>query len=131
MTATVPPLPENAPDVLTTYMRMWNERDPDQIRSHLDAAVSEDCVWIDPQHQHTGRDALEANVRGFRSTFPDADLGVGSDVDGHNDRYRYEWVIVSEGALLLRGFDVVTLNADGLIERVDGFFGTLTRVGPE
>ena len=130
-TATVPPIPDNAPAVLTTYMQMWNERDPEAIRSHLDAAVSDDCLWVDPQHQHTGRDALEANVRGFRAQFPDADLGVGSNVDGHNDRFRYEWVIVTGGELLLRGFDVVTLNADGLIERVDGFFGTLERVGPE
>ncbi len=131
MTATVPPLPANAPEALVHYMHMWNERDPDAIRGHLDAAVSDDCVWIDPQHQHEGRDALEANVRGFRSTFPEAGLGVGSNVDGHNDRFRYEWVIVNDGELLLRGFDLVTLNDDGLIDRVDGFFGTLERVGPE
>ncbi len=131
MTATVPPLPDNAPDVLVAYMRMWNERDPEKIRGHLDAAVSDDCLWIDPLHQHTGRDALEANVRGFREQFPNADLGVGSNVDGHNDRYRYEWVIVSDGALMIRGFDVVTINGDGLIDRVDGFFGVLERTGPE
>ena len=129
--ATVPVLPDNAPAVLVTYMQMWNERDLDAIRGHLDAAVSEDCLWVDPQHQHTGRDALEANVRGFRATFPNADLGVGSNVDAHNDRYRYEWVIVNDGELLIRGFDVVTVDADGLIGRVDGFFGTLERVGPE
>ncbi|MEM9464482.1 MAG: nuclear transport factor 2 family protein [Actinomycetota bacterium] len=130
-TATVPTLPENAPPALVRYMHMWNERDPEAIRGHLDDAVSDDCLWVDPQHHHRGRDALEANVRGFRETFPDADLGVGSTVDGHNDRYRYEWVIVNEGALLIRGFDVVTLSAAGLIERVDGFFGTLDRLGPE
>lgn len=130
MTATVPPLPDNAPAALVRYMHMWNERDPEAIRGHLDDAVSDDCVWIDPQHQHVGRDALEQNVRGFRAQFPGAGLGVGSNVDGHNDRFRYEWVIVNDGELLLRGFDLVTLNADGLIDRVDGFFGTLDRVGP-
>lgn len=131
MTATVPPIPADAPPVLVTYMQMWNERDPEQIRGHLDAAVSDDCLWVDPQHQHTGRDALEENVRDFRATFPNADLGVGSNIDSHNGRHRYEWVIVSDGALLIRGFDVVTVNDAGLIERVDGFFGTLTREGPE
>ena len=131
MPATVPPLPDNAPAALVAYMAMWNERDPEAIRGHLDAAVNDDCLWIDPQHQHQGRDALEANVRSFRAGFPEAGLGVGSNIDGHNDRYRYEWVIVNEGKLLLRGFDVVTLDDAGLIERVDGFFGTLERVGPE
>ena len=130
-TATVPALPENAPAVLVTYMQMWNERDPEAIRGHLDAAVTEDCVWVDPLHQHVGRDALEANVREFRGQFPNADLGVGSNVDGHNDRFRYEWVIVNDGELMIRGFDVVTVDVDGMIERVDGFFGTLERTGPE
>ena len=27
--------------------------------------------------------------------------------------------------MTLRGFDVTTLNDDGLIERIDGFFGPL------
>lgn len=123
----------SAPDVLHRYMAMWNERDVDQVRTHLDACVSESCLWVDPQHQHTGRDALEANVRAFRGAFPDAYLGLASNVDGHNDRYRYEWLITTgEGAdtaLLIRGFDVATLDSDGLIERVDGFFGRLDPFG--
>ena len=131
MTATVPPIPADAPSVLVDYMTMWNERDPELIRSHLDRCVGEDCWWVDPLHQHTGRDALEANVREFRAQFPNADLGVGSNIDSHNDRHRYEWVIVSDGELMIRGFDVVTVGAGGLIDRVDGFFGTLTRSGPE
>lgn len=122
-----------APDVLHRYMAMWNERDVEKVRTHLDSCVSESCLWVDPQHQHTGRDALEANVRGFRASFPDADLGLGSNVDGHNDRYRYEWLITTgdgpDTALLIRGFDVVTLDTDGMIERVDGFFGPLAPFG--
>lgn len=131
MTVSVPPIPIDAPAVLIDYLSMWNERDPELIRSHLDKCVSGNCWWVDPLHHHTGRDALEANVRRFRAQFPDADLGVGSNIDSHNDRHRYEWVIVSNGALVIRGFDVVTVGDDGLINRVDGFFGTLDRVGPE
>jgi SnoaL-like protein len=80
------------PEALERYLEMWNERDPELIRGHLDRCVSENCLWVDPIHQHIGRDALEANVRGFRSTYPDA---------------------------------------DGMIERVDGSFGALDRVGPD
>ena len=110
---------------------MWNERDLSKVRPHIDAVVAEDCLWVDPLNNHVGRDALEANVREFRTSFPDAELGLGSNVDSHNNRYRYEWVIMNGGELLLRGFDVMTLNDAGLIERVDGFFGTLERSGPE
>jgi hypothetical protein len=109
------------------YLRMWNERDPARIRSHLDLAVTEDCLWVDPQNAHVGRDDLEHNVRTFREKFPEAELGLGSNVDGHHDRYRYEWVIRNEGKVLIRGFDVTTLAESGLIERVDGFFGELER----
>jgi hypothetical protein len=40
------------------YCRMWNELDSDPIRGHLDLAISEDCLCVDPQHAHTGGDAL-------------------------------------------------------------------------
>ena len=123
--ATIPPMPDDAPAVLVDYLRIWNEADPEQIRTHIDACISDDCWWVDPQHQHTGRDALEANVRGFRAQFPNASLGVASTIDSHNGRHRYEWMIVNRGRLLIRGFDVVTVGDDGLINRVDGFFGTL------
>ena len=123
--------PADAPDALQHYLRMWNESDADQIRVHLDKCVAEDCRWVDPLHQHTGRDALEANVREFLATYPGASLGLGSNIDSHNDRHRYEWVITLDGELLIRGFDVVTTNDAGMISRVDGFFGVLDRHGPE
>lgn len=115
----------NIPPALYDYLNMWNERDPDAIRGHLDKAVSDDCLWVDPQHSHIGRDALEANVRGFRDKYGSAELTLASNVDGHNNRYRYEWLITLQGQTLIHGFDVVTVNADGQIERVDGFFGKL------
>ena len=118
-------------EAMQHYLRMWNETDPDRIREHLNLAVAEGCLWVDPLNNHVGRDALEANVREFRMNFPDAELALGSNVDSHNGRHRYEWVIVSGGELILRGFDVMTIDDAGLIERVDGFFGTLERFGPE
>ena len=129
--ASIPPVPDDAPQVLVDYLKIWNETDPDSIRGHIDVCVADDCWWVDPHHQHTGRDALEANVRKFRDHFPTAGLGIGSNIDRHNGRHRYEWVIVNRGRLMMRGFDVVTVGDDGLINRVDGFFGTLDRVGPE
>ena len=116
------------PEPFPHYLRMWNERDPERIRGHLDRCVAEDCLWVDPQNDHTGRDALEANVREFRATFPTADLSVASTIDSHHGRYRYDWKIEADGALLIRGFDVATVNDAGLIERVDGFFGELERL---
>ena len=122
--------PVDLPPSMQSYLRMWNTRDLDHIRGHLDQAVTTDCLWVDPLHNHVGRDALEANVREFRAQFPGADLHLGSNVDTHNNRYRYEWVITVVGEVMIRGFDVTTLAGSGLIERVDGFFGTLERLDP-
>lgn len=122
--------PEDTPEPLLHYLRMWNERDAARIRSHLNRCVADDCWWVDPLHQHVGRDALEANVKEFRREFPEAHLGLGSNVDSHNGRHRYEWVITVDGKLLLRGFDVASVNDEGLIDRVDGFFGRLEPFGP-
>ena len=118
----------SAPAALQHYMHMWNETDATLVRGHLDQAVSEDCWWVDPQNNHIGRDALEQNVRSFREKYPGASLRIASNLDGHNNRYRYDWIITIENEVLIRGFDVATLNDDGLIERVDGFFGVLTRL---
>ena len=123
--------PAALPEVLQRYLAMWNEKDPDQVRRHLDTCVADTCWWVDPLHQHVGRDALEANVREFRATYPTAALGLGSNIDSHNGRHRYEWIITVDDELVLRGFDVVTVDDEGLIDRVDGFFGVLERTGPD
>lgn len=113
------------PEAFGHYLNMWNEREPDLVRGHLDRAVSEDMIFADPRDFHAGRDELHRNAKRFRRAFPNADLSVTSGVDSQNDRYRYEWRISDGDTVILDGFDVATVNADGLIERVDGFFGPL------
>lgn len=113
------------PESMIHYLDMWNEQNLDNIRAHLDLAISVDCLWVDPQHNHVGKQALEDNVIKFRNKFPNAILAINSTIDGHNNRYRYEWIISSDEKIMIYGFDVVTLNKAGLIERVDGFFGKL------
>lgn len=104
---------------------MWNERDLDLIRSHLDKAVSHDFIFCDPINFHVGRDALEQNVRELRLKHPTIEFEIGSGIDSHHNRSRYEWRITDKGKLFIKGFDVTTINDEGQIERIDGFFGDL------
>ena len=113
------------PEAMEHYWAMWNELDLELVRGHLDQAVSEDFLFADPINFHQGRDALEANVREFRAERPTAGFIIASRLDSHNQRYRYEWNLVEDDKVTLRGFDVTTLDYDGLIERIDGFFGPL------
>jgi hypothetical protein len=107
------------------YWRMWNETDPSAVRAHLERAVSPDFVFCDPLHHHIGRDALEANVRRFRNDHPRAAFVIGSGVDHHHNRCRYAWALTVRGRAFVTGLDVATIGDDGLIERIDGFFGVL------
>ncbi len=108
------------------YWAMWNERDLNLVRGHLDLAVSEDFDFCDPIHHHQGRDALEANVREFRTKRPDAEFTIASGIDSHHNRHRYRWDLIHNGRVLVAGLDIATVADSGLIERIDGFFGELT-----
>jgi len=103
----------------------WNERDPEKIRAHLDRALAPDVVFCDPQHHITGIDAFEKMVRDFRKEIPDARTAIVSGLDHHHDLYRYEWHVYDGDKLLVPGMDVARIDAQGRIERIDGFFGPI------
>lgn len=113
------------PETFDHMLAAWNERDPAKIRGHLERALADDVEFCDPQHHVTGLDAFEKMVKDFRANLPDAVCARTSGVDAHHNRFRYEWSVSSGGELLVPGFDVVAVNADNRVERVDGFFGPL------
>lgn len=119
------PLP--MPDALRHYWTMWNEPDVSRIREHLEQAVDNEFVFADPMHFHIGRDALEANVRTLRTDKPRYRFRIASELDRQNDCYRYEWHMMSKHRVLMRGLDIARLS-DGLLVRVDGFFGPLAPI---
>ena len=115
-------------EALEHYWRMWNSLDPDQARHHLDLAVTEDVVFCDPRDHHVGREALAHNVRRFRRRFPRASFEIRSGFDTHHNRSRYRWDLLVDGEVLVEGTDVATVADNGLLERIDGFFGPLPPV---
>ena len=62
------------PKALEQMLNAWNELDPDAVRGHLDKALAEDVVFIDPTHSTVGRDAFETMVHDFRAQFPPGSL---------------------------------------------------------
>ena len=116
------------PKSLERMLEAWNERDPAKIRPHLDDALADDVIFIDPTHSIVGLDDFEAMVREFRGQFPNAICSRASGIDSHHDLHRYNWEIHQDGELLVPGFDVAQLNARGQVCRVEGFFGPLPAV---
>lgn len=117
MTATVP-------ESFAHYLAAWNERDPERIRAHLDRSVAPEVVFADPANHTVGPDALEAMIRDARRELPEAEYRLASGIDGgHDRRYRYRWEVWIAGALAVTGMDCTTIDEEGLITRLDGFFG--------
>jgi len=112
------------PACLFDYLEAWNEPDPALVRPHLEKSCAADVMFVDPAHVTRGIDELEAMiVRARRDERPTASYHRTTGVDGHNRRYRYLWEVRIDGTPVLPGMDVTTLNEEGQIVQIDGFFG--------
>lgn len=121
------------PSELVAYWTAWNEPELNQVRSHLEVAVTTDVEWNDPRDSFVGINELEDAVRRLRTSKPEYVFTIVSEIDSHHGRLRYRWDMARNGRTLMEGLDIVTLHPDsGLIERVDGFFGHPTPItGPD
>jgi hypothetical protein len=113
------------PESLDHMLAAWNEGDPAEVRGHLDRALAPDVEFIDPSIETRGIDEFEANVHQVHGRIPGAVYARTSGVDSHHRLHRYSWQISLDGELVLPGFDVTEVDADGKVTRVLGFFGPL------
>jgi hypothetical protein len=111
------------PESLFHYLAAWNERDTGRIREHLEKSVAPNVLFVDPAHTTRDIDALQAMIETARAERPTAEYRRASGVDGHNLRYRYLWEVYIDGERALPGMDVTTLDSEGRIVQIDGFFG--------
>jgi hypothetical protein len=116
---------KSIPEAFTNISNAWNEKDLTKIRSQVDKSVAENIVFADPSNYIHGIEAFENMVKEFRGKYPESVVKRTSGLDSHNRRYRYSWEIYIGDMMIVKGFDVATLNETGLIERIDGFFGDL------
>ena len=113
------------PESFDHMMAAWNEREPERVRGHLEKALHPEVHFVDPSANTRGIDEFEANVHEVHARIPGAEYKRSSGVDGHNDLYRYHWEIRRNGELVMPGFDVTEVDAEGRVTRVVGFFGPI------
>ena len=113
------------PQSFKHLLAAWNESDLGQIRSHLDKAITPQIEFTDPNFCIRGIDAFENMIKEFRKNAPKATCAHTSGYDSHHNRFRYQWTVQVNPNTAVVGYDVTTLNDDGLVERIDGFFGEL------
>lgn len=119
------------PEALNHMFAAWNETDPAKVRGHLTKALSDNVRFVDPSIDLQGIDAFEANVHEVHKTVPGARYSVTSGVDAQHGFHRYHWAIHQGETLVLEGFDVTEVNANGQVASVIGFFGKIPEHPPE
>ncbi len=115
------------PPSFDAMLAAWNELDPAKIRSHLDKALSPDVIFAYPDNYTTGISEFEAMVQRFREKWPNAKSMRTSGFDTHHNRYRYRWLVTVAEGQALPGMDIVEVDDEGLVVRVDGFFGPIPK----
>ncbi|TQS42510.1 nuclear transport factor 2 family protein [Cryptosporangium phraense] len=113
-------------DLIERYLAVWNEADPEARRAKLAQDWAEDVTLVDPLVDVQGRDAIDATIAGVREQFDGLVFTPVGTVDAHHGVARFRWGLGPAGAEPLAiGFDVVTLDAEGRIKTVVGFFDKL------
>jgi hypothetical protein len=108
--------------IVDGYIAMWNETDPERRRSIIEQTWTDDATYVDPQAEVSGADGLDALVAAVQEQFPGHRFVLASGPEGHHDRARFTWQLVSEsGDAVATGLDVAVVADDGRLREVTGF----------
>ena len=111
-------------EVVAAYGAAWAEPDEAKRRALLTEAWAEAGVYVDPTGRADGREALVQHIAGFHGMFPGHRIDNASGVDEHDGYLRFAWKMVGpDGAVVMEGVDFGSLDGDGKLKSIVGFFG--------
>ncbi len=109
-------------EVVEAYQQAWLAEGAERRRL-LQLSLTEDAELVQPNGRSVGRDAIEQRIAGLGERWPGAHSEVTSGTEEHHGFVRYSWNLRTPDSVVLTGFDVGELAADGRIRRVVQFFG--------
>src|SRR5262245_56419019 len=111
----------NFTDLVDRYIAIWNETGDERRRNLIARTWTEDSTYLDPLMRGESRSGIDAMIRGVQAQFPGLLFRRTSDVDAHNDRVRFAWVLGPEdGPALAGGVDFGVIAGDRL-QAITGF----------
>lgn len=111
-------------NILSAYSAAWLERDPAKRIQHLETCWAEDGRYVDPNGDVTGRDGLADYMDAFHAQAKGSKIVVTSNPNPHHEMVHFTWAMKAPGGIpLLKGHDFATLDPDGRIKQLVGFFG--------
>jgi hypothetical protein len=114
-------------EVIDAFARAWNTGNDAERLGLLAAACLPDAVFVAPQGQTCGVEALGASIAEFRRAFPAAAVSFGTP-DGYGGFARVAWATCwNDGRPPLTGEDFAQLAPDGRIRLLVSFDGVAAR----
>jgi len=110
--------------VIHNYIAAWNEADPDRRRAIVGETFADDASYLDPLMSGDGQDGIDAMIGAAQQQFPGHRFELSMGPDAHNDRVRFAWSLVGDGAPVAAGVDFATVGEDGRLRSVTGFLET-------
>jgi hypothetical protein len=107
--------------VIDNYIAAWNEADPDRRRAIVGETFADDASYLDPLMSGDGHDGIDAMIGAAQQQFPGHRFELSMGPDAHNDRVRFAWSLVGDGAPVAAGVDFATVGEDGRLRSVTGF----------
>jgi hypothetical protein len=109
--------------VIDRYFAIWNETDAARRRALIAQTWTDDARYVDPLLSGAGPDGIDAMVQSVQQQFPEHQFRRAGEIDTHNDRVRFAWVLVPDAgaAPLVAGVDFGVVAPDGRLQTVTGF----------
>jgi hypothetical protein len=118
-------------EIVTKYMAAWNEADVARRKALLAECWADDAIYVDPNVDLTGRDALTQHISKVQAGRPGARLEFMSGVDVHHRVVRFLWRLVrADGTFGDTSIDFGEIGRDGRLIRIIGFFGAAPPTKP-
>jgi ketosteroid isomerase-like protein len=109
-------------DIVQKYIATWNETDATRRRKAIDAIYTEDCRYIDPNADLSGREEIDRFIGVVQKHYPGAEFALAGALDAHHEQVRFTWHAKAPGGSepVAIGFDVAVFE-NGRIKQVLGF----------
>ena len=113
---------KSAEKVVERYIAIWNETDAAARRAAITETWTSDATYVDPMMRGAGGAGIDAMIAGAQAQFPGFRFRQTGNVDAHNDRLRFSWLLgPGEDGAVVGGTDFAELAEDGRLAAVTGF----------